>query len=114
MTFRSETDCLWLITIAGAAAFHVVANANRPPNRRDLPVAQDVANRCGAVLANQEIRILIEEVAIPASFTIIDRDGARFQRPFDELEAWSSSFFPEQWDTSKLKVDLEAALQRFE
>lgn len=110
MTPSTTANSLWLVARAAAAAYHVIANQNNPSGRRDLPVAQAVAELCGPVLANRNIRISIDARSHPATYTIFDDEGTAFPRPYNELEAWSDSFMPEQWDHSPLKAQLAAAL----
>lgn len=116
---------LWLITQVFSAASLSMEEGMTAPNNRDLPLARELAAKCGAVLKRHEIAVFAitetgSKVQLPASHDVIrgrehfskiiaEISGSQSEIDTGTIKMHSAQFQPGIWERSELRQALAKA-----
>ncbi|WP_180698959.1 hypothetical protein [Pseudomonas crudilactis] len=122
-----NNGALWLIAQVLSAASLSMEEGMTAPNNRDLPLARELAAKCGTVLKKHEIAVFAitetgSKVQLPASHDVIrgreryskiiaETPGSQFEIDIGTITMHSTQFMPGIWERSELNQALAKAFR---
>jgi len=122
-----HNGALWLIAQVLSAASLSIEEGMTAPNNRDLPLARELAAKCGTILKKSDIAVFAiteagSKVQLPAKHDVIrgrerysriiaETPGSQFEIDIDTIKMHSTQFMPGIWERSELSQALAKAFR---